>query len=1004
MRRLLCVMGMAACGLCACLPPALVALADESAVGLFTEDKLVVAPQPGTGRERGTIRSRIVQVDTKQIIAARRGRGTLRLNLFDDIVYEVRVEQVRPTRSGHYLSGRPVDGGWGEVSLVMNGPIVVGEVTTREGTYTIRPGRSGRHLIRQIDPSPSLPDDYRKIAPPDNTSHASSQERTLEHMLRDRQAQLVMDDGTQIDVLVVYTPAARNAQGGTAGIDALIDLWVGVANEALENSDAIPRINLVHTALTNYVEGNITELRAHTHRLSHPDDGYMDEVHELRNEHAADLVSVIVFSNDANGYGNGRIGGSFSTIATLALSTSLVHELGHNMGLRHDRYRALEYRGAAEIAGGEFGYVNQVQFEPGASSSARWRTIMARDPQCEDSGWECPRLKRFSNPDQRHKGDRLGVPVSDSSKGVDGPANAVLTIDENRQTSASRRTRSCTSFTVSSSNFLVSENGGDVTLDVEAEGNCVWEVNNQSGFFDVLTNRYNHGADRVHIVVGSNTGGPDRTGTLTVAGQTVTIRQTPTDHSGVCSRSLAVSTAITAAAGLGDQAKCAQVTNTHLSKIKSLDLSESYVSTLKGGDFAGLANLEELLLQGNSLSTLPSGVFDGLSKLKTLYLQDNDLSTLPLGVFDDLSKLTTLGLRGKGNGLSTLPSGVFSSLSKLRSLDLSDNGLSSLPSGVFSNLSQLQSLHLHNNSLTTLPSGVFSNLSQLQSLHLYNNSLTTLPSGVFSNLTKLQFLNLSKNGLSTLPSGVFSGQTSLSLLFLAGNSLSTLPSGVFSGVSALRLVSLEGNPGAPFALPVSLAAAGRAQFKAVIPTGAPFEIVLPVSVANGSINGGASTITIPAGKVESDAILAVTPRAGTTDPVTVDIRDLPVMLGLISAGYTLVKSDDLPLVLEFNLPSAPANLRAVPGNARVTLNWDAPDSTSGITGHEYRYKTDGDYPERWAAIPTSAPGEVHASGYIVLNLTNGVNYAFQVRTRNGHGLSGESNEAIALAGNFGRGN
>ena len=632
----------------------------------------------------------------------------------------------------------------------------------------------------------------------------------------------------------------------------------------------------------------------------------MDEVHELRNEHAADLVSVIVFSNDANGYGNGRIGGSFSTIATLALSTSLVHELGHNMGLRHDRYRALQYRGAAEIAGGEFGYVNQVQFEPGASSSARWRTIMARDTQCEDLGWECPRLKRFSNPDQRHQGDPLGVPASDSSKGVDGPANAVLTINENRQESASLRTRSCTSFTVSSSNFLVSESGGDVTLDVEAEGNCVWEVNNQSGFFDVFTNRNNNGADRVRVIVGANTGGPDRTGTLTVAGQTVTIRQTQANHSGVCSRSLAVSTAITAAAGLGDQANCSQVTDTHLSRIKSLDLSESYMSSLKGGDFAGLVNLEELLLQGNSLSTLPRKVFDGLSKLKTLHLQDNDLSTLPLGVFDDLSELTTLGLRGKGNGLSSLPSGVFASLSKLRSLDLSDNGLSSLPSGV-SNLSQLRSLHLHDNSLTTLPPGVFSNLSQLRSLHLYNNSLTTLPSGVFSSLTKLQFLNLSKNGLSTLPSGVFSGQSSLSLLFLSGNRLSTLPSGVFSGLSALALFSLEGNPGAPFPLSVSLAPAGRGKFKALITSGAPYEIVLPLSVANGSINGGASTITIPAGKVESDAILAVTRRAGTTDPVTVDIRDLPEMLGLISASYTLVKSDDLPLVLKSNLPSAPAN-------------------------------------------------------------------------------------------------
>ena len=84
------------------------------------------------------------------------------------------------------------------------------------------------------------------------------------------------------------------------------------------------------------------------------------------------------------------------------------------------------------------------------------------------------------------------------------------------------------------------------------------------------------------------------------------------------------------------------------------------------------------------------------------------------------------------------------------------------------------------------------------------------------------------------------------------------------------------------------------QFKAVAPAGAPFDIILPLTVTNGSIDGGATTITILKGSVESEA-LTVTRPAGTTDAVTVAIGDPLPGLPDGHSGYAIVKSVAAPL-------------------------------------------------------------------------------------------------------------
>ena len=92
------------------------------------------------------MRTRVVQVDTQKITAARRGREALKLNLFDDEIVEVQIKRVRPTRTGYFVSGMPSGREWGEVRLVVNGPVMVGTVVTPESKFTIRSGGGGRHV------------------------------------------------------------------------------------------------------------------------------------------------------------------------------------------------------------------------------------------------------------------------------------------------------------------------------------------------------------------------------------------------------------------------------------------------------------------------------------------------------------------------------------------------------------------------------------------------------------------------------------------------------------------------------------------------------------------------------------------------------------------------------------------------------------------------------------------------------------------------------------------
>lgn len=210
-----------------------------------------------------------------------------------------------------------------------------------------------------------------------------------------------------IEVMVLYTPASR-VRYGQAGMEAKILQSVADANTAMQNSQIQAQFSLVHMGEVAYTEsGSMSVTLTAMQRTT---DGVLDEVHALRNQYGADLVTLI--SEDTSSCGlsylmsvpsPGFAANAFSVVYSGCLaSLSMVHEWGHQLGCQHDRANSV---GPAAFP---FAY----GWRQCSTNSPMFRTIMSY--ACGSA----VRVNYFSNPNLLYAGQPLGV-----DDAVD-PANA----------------------------------------------------------------------------------------------------------------------------------------------------------------------------------------------------------------------------------------------------------------------------------------------------------------------------------------------------------------------------------------------------------------------------------------------------------------------------------------------------------------------------------------------------------------------------------------------------
>ena len=232
------------------------------------------------------------------------------------------------------------------------------------------------------------------------------------------------------DLLVVYTQAACYFTGSCDQLEADVLTAVADLNAAYQDSGIQVRMNVVGLAVTQY---ELTGAQKALEHLSGQNDGYMDEVHALRDDTGADIVSLVY---DGAGCGIGYVNASadkafnVTDVPCLLANRTLAHEIAHNQGANHDRTTL----GTPSVTTYNYGF--RRCDDPSAADHApapHFRTIMSYG--CGTT----PRRGVFSSPSRHYEGVSQGIdPVLSPSKGTDNARR----INERAATVAAFRSRS----------------------------------------------------------------------------------------------------------------------------------------------------------------------------------------------------------------------------------------------------------------------------------------------------------------------------------------------------------------------------------------------------------------------------------------------------------------------------------------------------------------------------------------------------------------------------------
>jgi|GEM_PF-1199865 len=387
----------------------------------------------------------------------------------DGELYQVQVTRVMEQLDGDWSLLGHIDGNWVDsFSLSVSNEEILSSLRmiTEHHFLEIQFVKEvSKHYLLQIDP-------HERDKLECGFDHDTTLEVPDEGSSQKEQQEGPKSEGTAIiDVMILYTPAAQMwASSNNTGINNVINQAMAIAQNSVDNSKINIQFRLVHRAVVDYVEtGNS---RTDLNNLT---DRNIPNVQLLRNLHAADLVIMLTDTEDMGGVawlitnpiGSPAYGYSISRVQQTSWSTTMIHEIGHNMGNHHSRNQIIQP--APEI-GGVFNYSTGWRWT--GTNDQSYTSIMAY-PQTSIE------VDLFSNPNIFHQGAPSGT-----YSGMNAPADnsrsmrEMMHVIENYRTQGSIATIPFVS-TSTITNILSTsaQTGGNVTDDggskVTSRGVCL---------------------------------------------------------------------------------------------------------------------------------------------------------------------------------------------------------------------------------------------------------------------------------------------------------------------------------------------------------------------------------------------------------------------------------------------------------------------------------------------------------------------------------------------------
>ncbi|RMG86936.1 MAG: T9SS C-terminal target domain-containing protein [Bacteroidetes bacterium] len=278
--------------------------------------------------------------------------------------------------------------------FVVHNDLVTGSVTIGQNMYRIYPLGEGLHYIQSLG-DVETEGCGMEVAPTKPDPHKAPREANENPDIPDDPAVENFAGGEcKIRVLVAYTNAVDAA---AADILSTIELYIEQYNDANANSLVGHEIELARAVEVNYAESfsgathpdhsNWTSVPVDLLRFQNPSDGFMDNVHSLRNLYDADMC-VLMTTNLAGwgGYAYDYAPPASKSFCAVVWNNGIpqtfAHELGHLLGMHHDTF-------VDGSSGYYHGYID-------LSGPTTFRTIMSYSNAC--GATPCPVIDYWSNP------------------------------------------------------------------------------------------------------------------------------------------------------------------------------------------------------------------------------------------------------------------------------------------------------------------------------------------------------------------------------------------------------------------------------------------------------------------------------------------------------------------------------------------------------------------------------------------------------------------------------